>query len=145
MGTEKVLYSSFKVQLHFTIQGLAVIVKKISPFTALPLIGKFFFTLPAKPFLVKYNCTFHDSKRIFISRPHFLRWWDWPISPLVIFLSIDFDITWQLNYIFLPRFFISGLLGNGHFLVDLNKFNTFFDEDEVYSFPTPFKNAWKNN
>ena len=34
------------------------------------------------------------------------------ISPLVIFLSIDFDITWQLNYIFLPQLFISGVLGN---------------------------------
>ena len=37
------------------------------------------------------------------------------ISPLMIFLSIDFDITWQINYIFLPRLFISGLLGNVFF------------------------------
>ena len=28
------------------------------------------------------------------------------ISPLMI-------ITWQINFIFLPRLFISGLLGNG--------------------------------
>ena len=31
MGTGKILYSSFKVQLNFPIQGLAVIVKKNFP------------------------------------------------------------------------------------------------------------------
>ena len=30
-------------------------------------MGKFFFPIPAKPFKGKYNCTFHDSKGIFIS------------------------------------------------------------------------------
>ena len=41
--------------------------KKISPFAALPLMGKFFFSIPAKPLMGKYNCTFHDSQGIFIS------------------------------------------------------------------------------
>ena len=50
------------------------------------------------------------------------------ISPLMIYLSIDFDITWQINYIFLPRLFISGLLGNGIVWVkyeNYRKFSTF--------------------
>ena len=40
------------------------------------------------------------------------------ISPLMIFLSIDFDINCQINYIFLPRLFISGLLGNDFLFFD---------------------------
>ena len=60
-GTGWITYSSLKVQLYYPIQGLVVVVKKISPFVASPLMGKFFFTTPAKPFLGKYNCTFRDS------------------------------------------------------------------------------------
>ena len=48
MRTGKIPYSSFKVQLYFPIQGTEVVVKKISPFAALPLMGKFFFTTPAR-------------------------------------------------------------------------------------------------
>ena len=55
MGTGKIPYSSFKVQLYFPNQGLAVILKKN------------FFSIPAKPLMGKYNCTFHDSQGIFIS------------------------------------------------------------------------------
>ena len=47
LGTGKIPYLSLKVQLYFPIQGTAVVVKKISPFAASPLMGKFFFTTPA--------------------------------------------------------------------------------------------------
>ena len=30
-------------------------------------MGKFVFSIPAKPLMGKYNCTFHDSQGIFIS------------------------------------------------------------------------------
>ena len=54
-------HSSLKAHNIFPIHGLAVVVKKISPFVATPLMGKFFFTTPAKPFLGKILCTFRDS------------------------------------------------------------------------------------
>ena len=61
--------SLFVIQgtIIFPHSGTAVVVKKISPFAASPLMGKFFFTTPAPPFMGKYNCTFHDSQGIFIS------------------------------------------------------------------------------
>ena len=73
MGTGKIPYLSFKAQLYFPILGLAVILKKISPFAALPLMGKFFFSIPAKPLMGIYNCTFYDSQGIFISFTRRLR------------------------------------------------------------------------
>ena len=68
MGTGKIPYSSFKVQLYFPILGLAVILKKRFPHSRLCCSwGNFFFSIPAKPLMGKYNCTFHDSQGIFIS------------------------------------------------------------------------------
>ena len=52
MGTGKIPYLSFKVQLYFPNQGLTVIL---------------FAASPAKPLMGKYNCTFHDLQGIYIS------------------------------------------------------------------------------
>ena len=42
MGTEKIPNSSFKVQLYFTIQGLAVIVKQNFPIRGYAAHGEIF-------------------------------------------------------------------------------------------------------
>ena len=67
MGTGKILYSSFKVQSYFPIQGKAVVVKKNFPIRGFTAHGKFFFHYSCAPFMGKYDCTFHDSQGIFIS------------------------------------------------------------------------------
>ena len=58
---------------------------------ATPLMGKFFFTTPAKPFLGKIVCTFRDSwgnlfsdfrgfaTQVEKSHPNSSSVWDWPI------------------------------------------------------------------
>ena len=45
MGTGKILYSSFKVQLYFTMKGLAGIVKKNFPMSGGAANGETFFLL----------------------------------------------------------------------------------------------------
>ena len=54
-------HSSLKAHDIFPTHGLAVVVKKISPLTATPLLGKFFFTTPAKPFVGKIKCALSDE------------------------------------------------------------------------------------
>ena len=74
-GKGKFPQSSLKAHFIFPSHGLAVMVKKnfpsrgfaapgeifVSPVAAPPLLGKLFFTNPAKPFLGKIKCAFRDS------------------------------------------------------------------------------------
>ena len=75
IGKGKFPQSSLKAHFIFPSHGLAVMVKKnfpsrgfaapgeifVSPVAAPPLLGKLFFTNPAKPFLGKIKCAFRDS------------------------------------------------------------------------------------
>ena len=75
IGKGKFPQSSLKAHFIFPSHGLAVMVKKnfpsrgfaapgeifVSPVAAPPLLGKLFFTNPAKPFLGKIKCAFCDS------------------------------------------------------------------------------------
>ena len=75
IGKGKFPQSSLKAHFIFPSHGLAVMVKEnfpsrgfaapreifVSPVAAPPLLGKLFFTNPAKPFLGKIKCAFRDS------------------------------------------------------------------------------------
>ena len=92
IGMGKFPHSSLKAHNIFPIHGLAVIVKKNSQFAASPLMGKFIFTIPAKPFMGKLFCAFCDSwGNLFFptpgfagrgekSHPYFSSLWDWAIG-----------------------------------------------------------------
>ena len=88
--------------------------KKVSPFAASPLMGKFSFTIPANPFMGKlfflYSWLRHSYRKNPIPNSFQIR--NSSFLPSWIFNQLIFDITWQLTYIFLPRLFINGLLGN---------------------------------
>ena len=93
MGTGKIPYSSFKVQLYFPILGLAVILKKRFPHSRLcrswgNLSSVFLLSLSwgniIVPFMTHREFLFPSlaAARLVkeISRPHFLKWQDWAIS-----------------------------------------------------------------
>ena len=61
MGTGKIPYLSFKVQLYFSMRGSAGIVKKNFPMSGEAANGEIFFTMTAKPWMEKYNCTLNDE------------------------------------------------------------------------------------
>ena len=75
IGKGKFPQSSLKAHFIFPSHGLAVMVKKnfpsrgfaapgeifVSPVAAPPLLGKLFFTNPAKPFLGKIKCALSDD------------------------------------------------------------------------------------
>ena len=66
LGMGKFPWSSLKVHSNFPINGLAVIVKKNFPIYCFTTHGKYFFTIPAKPFLGKQKCAFCDSRGIIV-------------------------------------------------------------------------------
>ena len=119
IGKGKFPQSSLKAHFIFPSHGLAVMVKKnfpsrgfaapgeifVSPVAAPPLLGKLFFTNPAKPFLGKIKCAFRDSwgNFYFPSRgfatpgenplPYFSTPWDWA-NPFYLSMLQNFNDSW---------------------------------------------------